>query len=149
MKHFLIISPLLLCCFLVAGCGPKRPDGLPPLFGCVLTFQFEDGSPVDGASVSLISDNSALAQWSISGTTDSSGVVNIHTHGDFVGAPSGTYKITVSKAMSVDTGRLDESGEPILLLEYLVNERYGSSSTTTLALEITNNAVKETFTVEK
>ena len=140
---------LLLCIVLIAGCGQSRPAGMPPLYGCVLTFLYEDGSPVDSASVILSPEDTELRRWGYSGFTDASGRVTIYTHGDFPGAPAGTYKVTISKVLGHETGRLDSEGGEILEMEYLVPRRYADSSITPLSLEITNRAVNETFKIER
>ena len=149
MKNLLIFSLLLFYVALAAGCGPKRPPGLPQLYECVLTIQFEGGSPADGARVSLTPENTALGEWSIAGVTDSAGSVKIHTNADFSGAPAGKYRVLVQKVEYVDTNARDEYGDTITDVRYLVNEKYSAAATTPLSLEITDKAVRETFTVEK
>ena len=140
---------LLFSVALIAGCGgPARPPGLPNLHECVLTFQFEDGSPVSGASVSLRPEDTALEQWSITGKTDSAGSARIYTNADFPGAPAGKYKILIQKSEQVETGGTDEYGDPIREVRNMVNEKYGSGSSTLLSLDV-QKAVKETFKVEK
>ena len=145
----LTIFALLLCFAFVCGCGPKRPDNFPTLYGCVLTFVFSDGAPVDGASVALVSDNPEHAQWSISGLTNASGVAVIRTHGDFSGAPAGTFRILLRKAESVATGEVDHEGEPIYEARHLVGAVYGDPRNTPLSVTVENRAVAETFTIER
>jgi len=127
----------------------SNPPVLPKLFECALTFQFEDGSPVDRAGVSLIPEDSALAHWSISGATDSSGVARIYTSGDFPGASAGKYKVLVRKQESVATGGTDEYGEPNTELRQLLKAQYNTPAGTPFSLEISDKAVQETFKVEK
>lgn len=149
MKALQIVSILLFCIVLVSGCGPKRPEGLPKLYECVLTFQQEDGSPLDGATVSLISDDPALAQWSFAGATDSSGTAKIRAGGDFSGAPTGKFKVVISKRAIRDTGKIDADGSSISEGYSVINEKYSNVGTSPLSVEIANKAVKETFKVEK
>jgi len=144
-----MIVPLLLCVALLTGCGTKRPDGLPKLYGCVLTIQYDDGSPVADAMVSLMPDDTEIAKWGYADTTDSSGVANIHAHGNFPGAPAGTYKVLVKKIEGVETGKLDESGAPLLDTRFLVAEKFSLVGKTPLTLEIKDKAVNETFKVER
>ena len=150
MKKTLLLLPLLLCVTLIIGCGgPKRPPGMPPLKGCVLTIQYEDGSPVDKAMVSLAPEGEELRQWSISGTANASGVATIYTNGDFAGAPAGKYKVVVRKTEVVPTGKNDEYGDPITGSRSLVAEEFSNSGKTPLSLEVGSSPVKETFTVKK
>ena len=149
-KTLLVVFPLLLCVTLVIGCGgPKRPPGLPTLVSCVLTIQYEDGSPVDKAMVSLAPEDAELRQWSISGTANASGVVTIYTNGDFVGAPAGKYKVAVQKTEVVPTGKNDEYGDPITGSRSLVTEEFSNPGKTPLSLEIGSSSVRETFKVKK
>jgi hypothetical protein len=149
MKRLLIISHLLFCVTLVAGCGPKRPPGLPNLVSCVLTFQYEDGSPVDNAMVSLSSDEESLRQWSIAGSTDSHGVAKISTNGEFVGAPAGKYKVVIRKVELVPTDKNDEYGEPIMDTYNLIAEEFTNAGKTPHSLEVGTSSVSQTFTVTK
>jgi len=150
MKKILLVFTLLLCVTLIIGCGgPKRPPGMPALTGCVLTIQYEDGSPVDKAMVSLAPEDAELRQWSISGTADASGVVTIRTNGDFAGAPAGKYKVVVRKTEVAPTGKNDEYGDPITGSRSLVAEEFSNSGKTPLSLEVGSSPVKETFKVKK
>ena len=150
MKKALLVFPMLLCITLIIGCGgPKRPPGLPSLVPCILTIQYEDGSPVDKAMVSLAPEDAELRQWSISGTADASGVVTIRTNGDFAGAPAGKYKVVVRKSEVVPTGKNDEYGDPITGSRSLVAEKFSNSGKTPLSLEVGSSSVRETFKVEK
>ena len=149
-KNLLVVCTLLLSVALIAGCGgPQRPPGMPQLYSCVLTFQFEDGTPVADAGVSLVPDSMELAQWSISGRTDSSGVARIHTRGDFVGAPSGTYTVTVRKEEVFQTNERDEDGELMNDVRLVTPTRYADSSLSPFKLEIGNAAVTQTFQLQR
>ena len=146
---FLCFSLLTIALITIVGCGPKRPEGLPKLVGCVLTIQYEDGSPVDKAMVSLAPENADLRQWSISGSTDASGVVTIHTNADFAGAPAGKYKVVVRKVELVPTDKKDEYGEPIMESFNLIAEEFTNAGKTPHSLEVGSNPVHETFKVTK
>jgi len=122
---------------------------MPRLYDCILTFQFADGSPVAGASVTLVPENAELMQWSFSGVTNASGVVRIRAHGDFPGAPAGNYKVVISKAEASYTGQYDEDGSPIVTYRYLIHTDFSSPSRTPLSLNIPERAVNETFTVRE
>lgn len=92
--RLLLISGCLLA--IVIGCGEPRPEGLPELYPATITVT-QDGSPLAGAAVTLLPQDAALARWPAGGTTDSSGVVTLHTYSTYPGAPAGTFKVTVSK----------------------------------------------------
>ena len=150
MKRLLFAFSLLFCVALLVGCGgPKRPEGLPKLVRCVLTIQYADGSPVDNAMVSLIPEDADLVQWSISGTTNASGVATISTNADFVGAPAGKYKVVVRKAQLVPTAEKDEYGDTVMESHSLIAEKFSNPAKTSLSLEVGSDSVAETFKVEK
>ena len=151
MKKLQCFVLFLFSVALIAGCGgPQRPPGLPKLYSCVLTFNFEDGSSVgERALATLVPEDAALNQWSIAGATDAAGTAIIRTRGDFAGAPAGKYKVTIQKTDYVETGEKDQYGDPVTEERSLINGKYGNASETPLSLEITGKAVKETFTVEK
>jgi hypothetical protein len=150
MKKLLLAFSLLLCVTLIVGCGPKRPEGLPKLVRCVLTFQYEDGTPVSDALVSLIPEDASLQQWSIAGSTNASGVATISTNGDFVGAPAGKYKVVIRKVELIPTGEIDNDvGEPIMETYVLIAEEFSNPGKTPLSLEVGSSAVTETFQVVK
>lgn len=90
------ILPILLFLILVAGwtgCGKPKPEGLPDLQPCQVKVTM-DGMPLDGAVVSLLSQN---GQWPGNGRTDAQGLAVIFTRGQYPGVAEGEYKITVSK----------------------------------------------------
>jgi len=147
MKKLLLAFSFLSCVALIVGCGPKRPEGLPPLVSCVLTFQYEGGSPVADAMVSLVPENADLRQWSIAGTTNASGVATIFTHGDFAGAPAGTFRVVVRKTDVRPTGATDAEGYPVVEIHSMIAAEFSSPSRTPLSLEVGNSPVRETFTV--
>jgi len=149
MKRLSLTFSLLFCVALIVGCGQKRPEGLPKLVSCVLTIQFEDESPVDNAMVSLVPEDADLRQWSISGSTNASGVATIYTNADFVGAPAGKYKVVVRKTEVLPTDQKDEYGDPITESRSLIAEEFSNSSKTPFSLEVGNSSVTETFTVAK
>jgi hypothetical protein len=150
MKKLLLTFSLLLCVTLIVGCGPKRPEGMPALLSCVLTIQYEDGSPVDNASVSLAPEDASLMQWSISGSTNASGVATITTNGDFTGAPAGKYKVVVRKSELVQVNEIDAFGAEVTeKLQSLIAEEFTNPGKTPHSLEVGRSPVKETFKVAK
>ena len=149
MKKLFLTFPLLFCIALITGCGPKRPEGLPNLVSCVLTIQFEDGSPVDNATVSLAPEDESLRQWSISGSTDASGTAKIYTNSEFAGVPAGKYKVAVRKVEVIPTNKKDEYDEPITDTRSLIAEKFTNPGQTPLILEVGGSPVNETYKVEK
>ena len=147
MKKLSLAFALLFCVALFSGCGPARPEGMPVLVSCILTIEYEDGTPVAGALVTLVHDDPALRQWAIGGSTNSSGVVAIATNTDWAGAPAGSYKVVVSKVELVETGRVDVYGDPITGSASVISAEFTTAARTTLTLEIGNSAVRETLKV--
>ena len=149
MRIFLFASFLLGLLFL-SGCGgdSAAKRGIPPLVPCVLTFQFDDGTPVDGATVRFFPDDSEN-RWASGGGTGADGVVEIRTDGDFSGVPKGTYKITCSKSESIPTGRMSEEGNEEMDTKLLVAKEYTRANTTPLNLTVGDAPVNEVFKVTK
>jgi len=81
---------------ILSGCEQKkRPDGMPALFPCSITVTQKD-QPLEGALVRLMPESGSF-EWTIGGKSDASGVAKITTHGEYAGAPAGTFKVLVSK----------------------------------------------------
>lgn len=76
----------------LAGCGPKYA----PVTGVVTL----DGKPVEGASVTFLSDDGKTTAF---GNTDASGNFTLST-GEIAGAIAGNYKVVVVKAPKVVGG---------------------------------------------
>jgi hypothetical protein len=94
------VSPLALLVALAAGgCGPTYH----PVSGVVKL----DGSPVAGATVTLISDDGLK---SYSGFTDAAGAFTVS--GDKPGALAGNYKVTVTKVTPVAGAEGMSPGNP-------------------------------------
>lgn len=79
---------------LAAGCNRvKLPDGMPELFPMKVTVT-QDGKPAEG--VEIICHKGSLG-YGVSGVSDSSGVAELKTNGQFKGAPAGEYTVTATK----------------------------------------------------
>ena len=139
------IARLALALTSAFGCkGEKRPDGMPELYQCSLRV-LQEGTPLPGANVALIAQDSALMRWPCGGNTNEEGVVELHTYG-FPGAPAGTFKVTVVKrefeggpqteeeAVQQMKGEAPPSG-PVESFD-LVDQKYGAQSLTPLSIEI-------------
>lgn len=93
-----ILAAALLCVFV--GCGiQRRPKGMPKLYPCKV--RVTDGSaPVEGASVTFCPESGGSA-YTPGGTTDSNGETVLQLNGRYLGAPLGSYKVTVKKTAVV------------------------------------------------
>ncbi|MBQ1278652.1 MAG: carboxypeptidase regulatory-like domain-containing protein [Thermoguttaceae bacterium] len=83
------------------GCGQKLPDGMPKLNPTTIKV-IQDGQPLADAMITLQSADGS-SKWSSGGTTDATGVATIVTHGQYKGAPTGKYKVAVSKTVGEGT----------------------------------------------
>lgn len=93
MKKPYSIYISLFVIVLSSGCGPKRPDGMPPLYPLTLQVT-QKGEPLAEASVSLFSADGS-STWSSGGLTGEDGNLVVFTHGKYSGVPAGKYKVTV------------------------------------------------------
>ena len=88
---------------LLIGCGGDAPDH-PPTTAVTGTVT-QGGKPVDGATVSLVPQDSAGQHYSATGTTDASGRFTAYTYfspsATEAGVLPGEYKVTVTKAPPV------------------------------------------------
>jgi hypothetical protein len=129
----------------VAGCdtGPKQY----PATGTV-TY---DGNPVDGASVTFVSDTAPMGI----GTTDSAGKFTILTGGK-PGAPLGTYKVTVTKSAQIEGMPASPTAEDMknmaakgpLKSKALVPAKYAIPQSTDLSVTVTEDAAKNVFPLD-
>ena len=89
---------------LFAGCGTNKPDGIPELHPVSVTVT-KEGTPVDDVSIFLVATDAKSGSWSVTGSTNSSGVAAITTsQGEWKakGAPEGKYKVYLTKTPKVD-----------------------------------------------
>ena len=127
---------LAACCLTFAGCGGEpKPEGLPKLYPTIIQLT-QDGEPIEGASVQLVSETDG--RWPIGGSTDANGSVSLSTYGKYPGVPAGKYKVLVSK-----TEREKVGPEPQSMYETqaenvydLIDPVYSRAGTTTLEVEV-------------
>lgn len=163
MNHYLWRFLLLITTASVfPGCGgEKLPPNMPKLYPCTITIT-QEGKPFAGASVSVFSEDSSLAEWYAGGVTDQNGVCVLQTQAKYPGVVSGKFKVTVSKMETEPSqyggdpapGKSEEEwntlrGNEVLKSWRLVGKEYSSSSTSTLTLEVTTGKNAETFDVGK
>lgn len=156
-----VIAFLLGIVFSIGGCSQqKRPDGMPELYPCTITIT-QDGKPFEGAIVRLYSND---VVFHVSGTTNASGTAVMLTHGEFKGAPEGTYKVTVSKeekefiepeSVTAAREKAKEQGEafeePALPYKFYsyVEKEYTSKETTPLEITVSKGKNDQTFAAGK
>ena len=124
-----------------SGCGgPKKPEGLPNLVPCQATFT-QDSAPLADASVRLVPQGEgADARWAVAGVTDAKGVAVFLTHGQFKGAPVGSYRVVVSKEVS-------ETENKKVKMFSTVDPKYTNQTTTDLTLDVGEKGASESFDV--
>ena len=149
MRKTTVFSILLLAAFVtVIGCkGQKRPEGMPDLVPA--TFKLvQEGTPLEGAEVHLFTTTHGFGVY---GKSNAEGIVELKTHtDDYLGAPAGEYKVTVTK-VEITPSEFGEEipNEMIAAQEWqakrsaeyrpsfdLVNREYKKQATTTLTLTI-------------
>jgi hypothetical protein len=104
MRRPILAGSLLLAILGMTGCGAN----LKPVNGVVKL----DGNPVEGATVSFVSDDSKNVY---TGFTDASGNFSLVSADNKSGALPGTYKVTVVKRAAMTGGEAMMPGSP----EYL------------------------------
>lgn len=104
MKLAQLLIPVLLLTVFVGCKKEQRPEGLPDLYPLTIKI-IQDGKPLEGANVTLITDDSALQRWPCGGNTNAEGIAKLNTYG-FDGAPAGQFRVTVSKIET--TGAQDQ-----------------------------------------
>ena len=159
MKRTAVILCLVFSVF-VLGCSKEnRPEGLPKLYPTTIKIVM-DGKPLEGASVNLIPESAG--QWLVSGQTDSNGIVEIVTHGQFKGAPAGNYAVCVTKTHWEEgpTSKKPMPTEPFAQTAYrkqlelerksyqAVEDSFGTQATTPLKMEVTTGKNTQDFEVK-
>lgn len=145
MSQFLII----LTVFLETGCssGPDPPEGMPTLHPVKITL-LQDGKPVESASVRLV-PNGKPSSWYSGGSSDAQGMVAIKTHGQFLGAPAGNYKVTITKietptASNSSLENLNQATHQDSSFD-LVDPKFGSPAKTPLLIEVAEGSNEKEF----
>lgn len=137
------VAGLLLPFCLLIGCGEKGPDGMPAL--TPLTLQFtQGGKPLADAAIQLIPAD-PTSRWVSGGGTDQTGKCVVRTHGTYVGAPTGKYKVCVIKNETegepegMDMSNPGQSKPSTLKTVSLVDLKFTLPNTTPLELEVTES----------
>jgi hypothetical protein len=149
-RFVVMIAMVSATFFATTGCGSNRPKDLPKLTPCELIIQYEDGSPVDAATVMMYP---LEGNWYANGQTDSSGVAKMSTQGSFAGVAPGDYKVTVKKQEIIYPPGYDPGGEneglPDATVNNYVDEQFLQLAKTPLKVTVAGQPVKETFQVKK
>ncbi|MBR0225700.1 MAG: carboxypeptidase regulatory-like domain-containing protein [Thermoguttaceae bacterium] len=137
--NFLSVAAILCLCAIVCGCskGPKKPSDLPKLYPATVTVTYDDGSPVEGATVALLSQTTGGRTWNLTGVTDATGKLVLRTDGNWDGAPAGSYNAIVTKEIGVSDAPTEKGGsETLKSITRYVDEKYNNPKTSGLTVEI-------------
>ena len=107
MNKLSLLSLFLLAFCFTLGCSDvKRPEGLPKLYPCSLTFT-QEGKPMEGAVITLVSSDPDF-RWTIGGIANPSGTAKIMTHGQYPGVPEGEYRVLIRKVEEEEVNSFKE-----------------------------------------
>lgn len=117
-----LVFTVALACFLpvLAGCGGPK---LVPVTGAVTL----DGKPVDGATVTFVSED---GKNSFSGSTDASGKYSLQ-EGEKVGALPGSYKVIVVKNPHKASSEAIDPAESMKMMKKEEEETHKASKAAT------------------
>lgn len=133
MKKFMLLILSLTCAVTIVGCAEKKPDGMPDLNDVTIVLT-QEGTPVEGATVTCVPVDASMKQWACGGTTDEKGTLVVMTRGSYKGAPEGEYKVTVSKSLAenMPQSESDPPGE----FYRLVDKKYETTTTSDLTMTV-------------
>lgn len=137
-KQFLALA-LACVCAVAVGCskGPKKPADLPTLYPTTITVVYDDGTPVDQATVALRPTGGGNAQWNVTGVTDAQGKLVCKTNGNWDGAPAGSYEATVTKEITISEDSTEPGGSPTIKSSTrYVDLQYANPNTSGLTAEV-------------
>ncbi|EMI15500.1 secreted protein [Rhodopirellula maiorica SM1] len=122
----------------LVGCASEEmPEGLPDLYPVTLTVH-QGGAPLAGASVQLVASDPSLSRWVSGGSTDQNGEAVVMTHGKYLGAPAGKFKVTVNKTQTEGNATGNDPGVSSEVKMFdLVEAKYRVVTTTPIEVEIT------------
>ena len=152
-KTRFVISLCVVLLLTLPGCGgKKKPDGMPTLFPCEIKV-IQDGTPLPGAVVSLVSADGSV-KWVVGGGTNNEGIAKMFTHGDYPGAPAGQYHVTITKTVIEDAPTPEQLNNPNFAgpmgTDYdYVDLQYKSQTKTPLKMEVTSGKNSQEFDVGK
>ena len=137
-KQFFALA-LACVCAVAVGCskGPKKPADLPTLYPTTITVVYDDGTPVDGATVALRPAGGGSTQWNVTGVTDAQGKLVCKTNGNWDGAPAGSYQAIVTKEVAEIEGTDDPTATAVVKSRTnYVDLKFNNPNTSGLTAEI-------------
>ncbi len=138
-RNFAFVAAILCLCAIVCGCskGPKKPADLPKLNPTTVTVTYDDGTPVDGATVAFLASQTGGRTWNLTGVTDASGKLTLMTDGNWAGAPAGDYRVIVTKEIS-EMEKATEAGgsETLKGITRYVAQKYNNPNTSGLTATV-------------
>ena len=159
-RTFFSYTALLLSVSFIMGCGGQPlPEGMPRLYPASIEVT-QEGTPLEGATVTLVSEDSELGRWSPTGITNASGVAVLQTNGLYRGAPLGTFKVVITKRVTEphphpelagaergtpEEARYDQLNRARQTFNY-VESQYSSIEDTPLTIEIV--AGQRTYSID-
>jgi hypothetical protein len=131
----IIVSTMLLSCFVFSGCKQQLPKGMPPLYPCTITL-IQDEKPLAHAAVRFHPTDPENF-WALAGVSNPQGVIEMTTNGPYKGVPAGVYKITVEKQAieAIDANRYYQVG--------FVDPQFEDQKTTPIQIEIQPSKKKD------
>lgn len=121
----------------LVGCGRAANDGRPNRVPTTVKITHR-GTPVEGATVTLVpqEQGSAVAAF---GRTDASGTATLGSFGAGDGAVPGPYHVTVTKVEVSELPVFDRDGDPQVVTESLLPEKYGEVEDSGLVATVTES----------
>jgi hypothetical protein len=108
----------------------------------------QNGQPLADANVVFYGE----ANWVIGGRTGTNGIAVLYTHGTFVGAPAGKFKITVAKTITEGGPTEADKNNPSYAggggrVYDTVDKKFRSAKATPLEIEIRSDKKVQTHTL--
>ena len=151
MKHISVIFAVCCLSSLFSGCGgAEKPNDFPKLYSCTIGIT-QNGTPVEGVQV-VVYDPEANSRWAVGGITDRNGNAAVRTHGQFVGAPAGKYKVFMTKTISEGKGWDDAESPTRKWVEdiktySLIDVQYTTRESSPLELIVESRGVRKVFDI--
>lgn len=89
------------------------------------------------------------SKWGAWGNTNTSGVADMMTAGQYRGVSEGKFRVTLSSFKHTATGTFDDLGAEIYESTSLMSAEYSSSAKTPFQFEMGPKAITLTFQIEK
>ena len=150
MKNVKYLAILLCAAAVLVGCskGPKKPANLPKLFPATVTVTYDDGTPIDQATVAFRKPGGGSSEWNVTGRTGADGKLVLMTNGNWEGAPAGEYEVMIEKQIS-ELVEPTEKGASVTVASTTnyIDKKYANPRTSGLTATITEGTNELTFKV--